>query len=318
MDLIKKLGPLAFASRLKRLSEQLMRDVSRVYDNLDFDFNARWFPVGYLLLKNKEMAVTVIAEQLGFTHPAINQIAGQMTKKGLLRSRKDQNDERRRLLSLSPAGLDTMKKLDTVWKAINDSTREIINNSGTDFLKSITAIEQQLDHKAMYRRIMEKLQTGLMDNIEIVEYQPAFKKYFIKLNKQWLEKYFKIEPEDLTILSDPVGHIIDKGGHLFFARINRRVIGTVALIKHENNIFELAKMAVDPAYQRKYAGYKLAQTVIAKARKLKGSLILLQTSPRLQPANLLYKGLGFTKIMHPPVTLPVYRRKTIIMQLKLK
>ena len=49
IDLIRKLGPLAFASRLKRLSERLMKDVALVYKDLNVDFQPRWFPVLYLL-----------------------------------------------------------------------------------------------------------------------------------------------------------------------------------------------------------------------------------------------------------------------------
>ena len=37
MDIIQELGSLAFASRLKRISERLMKDVSRVYADLDVD-----------------------------------------------------------------------------------------------------------------------------------------------------------------------------------------------------------------------------------------------------------------------------------------
>ena len=318
MDLIKQLGPLAFASRLKRLSEQLMRDVSRVYDNLDFDFNARWFPVGYLLLQNKEMPVTVIAERLGFTHPAINQIAGQMAKKGLLLSRKDKNDERKRLLYLSPNGLATMKKLDTVWKAIDNSTREILNTADSHFLANLTLIEQQLTKKNMYTRVMDKLKKDMMDNIEIIPYTPAQKKYFHDLNRQWLEKYFKIEPEDILVLKNPATGIIEQGGEVLFARINKKIVGTVALIKYDNNIYGLAKMAVAPEYHGKYIGYKLALAVLARAKKHKARAVVLQTSPKLISANRLYDKLGFKKIDKPPVNLPAYRRKTITMILNLK
>ena len=44
-DIIAELGELAFASRLKRLSDRLMRDVSRIYQQMDVDFEARWFSV---------------------------------------------------------------------------------------------------------------------------------------------------------------------------------------------------------------------------------------------------------------------------------
>ena len=94
MDLIRELGPLAFASRLKRISEHLMRDVSRIYQEQDVGFQARWFPVLYLLGQKTSMSVTEVAHALGMTHPAVNQIAGAMSGAGLLSSSRDSSDER--------------------------------------------------------------------------------------------------------------------------------------------------------------------------------------------------------------------------------
>ena len=101
MDIIKQLGSLALASRLKRLSDALMQGVEQLYREQEVTFHPRWFPVAYLLKQKSPMAVTEIAEALGMTHPAVNQTAAQMTRHGLLLSRKDKKDERRRLLSLS-------------------------------------------------------------------------------------------------------------------------------------------------------------------------------------------------------------------------
>ncbi len=104
MDIIKQLGPLAFASRLRRLSEQLMKDVAEIYRQQTVDFKPRWFPMLYLLNQQSPMSVTDIAKDLGLTHPAINQISGAMLKAGLISSHKDDNDERRRLLGLTGKG----------------------------------------------------------------------------------------------------------------------------------------------------------------------------------------------------------------------
>ena len=56
MDLIKQLGPMALGSRLKRLTVRMNKDVSRVYRELGLDFEARWFPVAYLLSRRQPLA----------------------------------------------------------------------------------------------------------------------------------------------------------------------------------------------------------------------------------------------------------------------
>ena len=80
MDLIRQLGPLALASRLRRLTEWLYKDGARIYREQSADFEPRWFPLFYLLKESGSVPVTTAASLLGFSHPAINQIAGQMSR----------------------------------------------------------------------------------------------------------------------------------------------------------------------------------------------------------------------------------------------
>jgi hypothetical protein len=51
------------------------------------------------------------------------------------------------------------------------------------------------------------------------------------LNIEWLSKYFKIEPKDELVLSNPQEEIIDKGGMIFYAKYNEVIVGTVSLLK---------------------------------------------------------------------------------------
>ena len=66
---------------------------------------------------------------------------------------------------------------------------------------------------------------------------------------EWLKKYFKVEPKDEIVLSDPQGQIIDQGGMIFYAKYNDAIIGTVSLLKIDNATFELSKMAVTHGVQ---------------------------------------------------------------------
>jgi DNA-binding MarR family transcriptional regulator len=156
-DVIQQLGALAFASRLKRLSERLQRDVSRIYREQKLEFHARWFPVAYLLAQNSPMSVTAIADALGLTHPAVNQIAAQMTRRGLLTSRKDKDDERRRLLSLTSKGRRVVGDLQPLWDVVEKCTSQLIKETGHDMLPGIAAIEKSLNSQEMYERIVSLL-----------------------------------------------------------------------------------------------------------------------------------------------------------------
>ncbi len=152
-NVIRQLGALALASRLRRLGERLQRDASRIYREQRLEFEARWFPVAYLLSREPPMSVTAVADALGMTHPAVNQIATQMVRRGLLISRKDKDDERRRLLSLAPKGRQVVGELQPLWDAVEECTRRLIREAGGDLLSGIAAIEKSLDRREMYDRI---------------------------------------------------------------------------------------------------------------------------------------------------------------------
>ncbi len=153
-DLISELGTLAFASRLKRLADRLQRDVSRVYEAQKVNFRARWFPMAILLSRSSPMSITAIANSLKFTHAAVNQIATEMTRHGLLVSRKDKSDERRRLLALSRRGRDTVVGLQPLWLSIERCTEKVIAESGQDAFALLRSIESALDEREMYDRII--------------------------------------------------------------------------------------------------------------------------------------------------------------------
>jgi DNA-binding MarR family transcriptional regulator/N-acetylglutamate synthase-like GNAT family acetyltransferase len=317
MDLIQQLGAMAFASRLKRLSERLHKDVSRVYSKQDVDFEARWFPVLYALKEQSSQPVTTLATSLRLTHPAINQIAGDMEKRGLVSSTRDKKDERKRLLRLTPKGRKLIKNLEPIWNIIEKETRKILRNSGGQILKSMDKIEASLDEKDMYDRVMDKLKKRYFSKIKIIGYKPQYKKHFKDLNYEWLKKYFKVEQTDERVLSDPNKYIIKPGGFILFAKYNGRIAGTAAVMKHSGSLFELTKMAVTASERGKYIGEKLAIKAIEKARAKGAKELILHTATKLKPAIALYEKLGFERIKEPELDLPKFKRRTVVMGLKL-
>ncbi|TFH65495.1 MAG: GNAT family N-acetyltransferase [Candidatus Zixiibacteriota bacterium] len=316
-DFIEELGTLAFASRLRRLSERLLRDVSQTYRAENLNFEARWFSAFYLLWRQSPLAVTAIAQRLHLTHPAVNQVAGAMAKAGLLISTRDSRDDRRRLLSLSPAGRSLACQLEPIWRDIQEATAELVKASGIDLLGAIAQVEKSLDETNMCERVRARRKGRQMTAVEIVDYQPRYRKDFEKLNLEWIEKYFVVESSDMRVLGDPQGEIIDKGGAILFARLDRKIVGTVALIKHDSKTFELTKMAVTEKAQGQQVGKRLALAAIDYAQSLRVRRILLFTSPKLIAANALYRQLGFKPLTIPRAEIP-FRRPSIAMELQLE
>ncbi len=321
MDFIADLMELALATRLKRLSDRLMRDVSQVYRDMGIDFKANWFSILYALGRESTMSVTELARMLGLSHPAINQIASQLIARGLVIQSKDPSDERKRLLHLSGRGKRFIEELEPVWSEIRTANRGLLREAGVDLLKDLARLEAALDDNSMANRVNKRLGLPTVPRVKIVDYRPAYKKHFIALNIEWLEKYFTVEETDISILSDPNRRIIKKGGSILFALMDGEVVGTCALIRHGEGVMELAKMGVTPGAQGHGVGTALAEAIIRRARASGAKRLYLHTSPVLKKACRLYRRLGFRKVKRSPVPgddAKRYRRCSIAMSLKLR
>ncbi|MCW3070517.1 MAG: GCN5-related N-acetyltransferase [Bacteroidetes bacterium] len=147
--------------------------------------------------------------------------------------------------------------------------------------------------------------------IKIIDYKEELKEYIRILNYEWLQKYFEVEPNDVISLADPKGEIIDKGGFIFYASYNNEIVGVVALLKIDEEAFELAKMAVTEKYQGLKLGKILMEHCIyfAKANAIKK--LVLYSNRQLGPAIHLYEKYGFYEI---PLEPGHYERANIKME----
>lgn len=132
--------------------------------------------------------------------------------------------------------------------------------------------------------------------IEIVTYQPKYAQAFKELNEAWINKYFTMEDSDRKMLNDPQGYILDQGGEILFALFQNKPVGTCALIRMKEGVFELAKMAVSPEVQGQKIGWKVGQATIDKAKELGAEKVYLETNSVLKPAISLYYKLGFKDV----------------------
>ena len=151
-------------------------------------------------------------------------------------------------------------------------------------------------------------------NLSILDYEPAHQPAFRALNHEWISHYFSIEPIDNEMLDDPQGYILQPGGHIFMASHNGELVGTCALIKEHNAVYELAKMAVSPRAQGLGIGWALGQAILDKARGLGAHRVELLSNSRLTPALRLYEKLGFRHVPVPPTP---YQRTDVKMVLDL-
>jgi len=148
--------------------------------------------------------------------------------------------------------------------------------------------------------------------ISIINYDPKYNEAFAALNKAWLQKYFTVEPIDEKIFANPQGYIIDNGGLIFFAKADDEIAGTFALMKVEDGVFELSKMAVDEKFQGSGIGSRMISYSIEKATELGAEKVILYSNTALQPAIHLYRKFGFKEVALTDVE---YKKANIKMEI---
>ena len=141
--------------------------------------------------------------------------------------------------------------------------------------------------------------------------QPAF----AALNRAWLVEHDLLEAPDEEQLSDPAGQILTPGGQIFVARRNGEVVGTCAVVPHDEEVHELLKLTVVPAAQGQGVGRRLVEACIAYARGRGAQRLVLLSNSALGAALRLYEGLGFRSAPMPADA--VYETADVFMELDL-
>ena len=132
--------------------------------------------------------------------------------------------------------------------------------------------------------------------IRIVDYEERHHQDFKRLNLEWLEKYNLAESHDLEVLEDPRETILNGGGVIYMAVDGTDVVGSAALIKEADGAYELAKMAVDPAWRGRGISKLLIEKCLDTARSRNAKKVTLYSNSQLLAALALYKKYGFYPI----------------------
>jgi DNA-binding MarR family transcriptional regulator len=151
MNVIDELGILAISTRLQRLSEQLRKDGALIYKDCGIDFEPKWFPVIYTLYRKPGLGVVELAAEIGYTHPSTISLLKELEKEKLILSRKDRQDERKRILRLSDKGKQLVQEMEPVWKIMTEAIEEI-TNTRNNLMEAIIEVEARLRERSFFER----------------------------------------------------------------------------------------------------------------------------------------------------------------------
>ncbi len=315
MDFFEQVGTMAIGSRLRRMSGVFTDEARQVFSLYGVGLDPKWFPVFYVLSRNEQgLSTTEIAEEIGHSHASVSQIVKAMCAESLLSTSRTAEDARVNLIRLSDAGRTLVPTVTEQCADVGEAIDELLAEAHSDLWHALADVEHLLEEKPLYQRVKERYRRRELKHTEIIDYRPEDREAFKTLNIEWIDRYFDVEETDLQQLDHPVDEIIKPGGHILMALYRGEVVGTCALIKADEDRYELAKMAVTDRVQGKGIGLLIGQAVIEKAREIGAGMVFLESNTILEPAIALYRKLGFKRVCGPPSP---YDRCNIQMELPL-
>lgn len=102
--------------------------------------------------------------------------------------------------------------------------------------------------------------------------------------------------EELKPLENIEKNYIEGGGNFWLAMDSNKIVGTVGLMKKNNEIYELKRFYIDSDYRRQKIGSKLYNKLELFARKKNVKYIQLNSSKQLKGAHQFYLNNDFMNL----------------------
>jgi putative acetyltransferase len=150
--------------------------------------------------------------------------------------------------------------------------------------------------------------------VQYRSFQPGDEASFLRLNEEWIMRYFVLEDKDREVLGDPVKYILSPGGRIIFATIEDEPVGCCALAPIEPGVCEVAKMAVTESCRGRGIGRKILLAIIAQARQMGAHRLYLETNSNLPSATHLYASVGFQHVPPERLKPSLYARADVFME----
>lgn len=150
------MGGQALAARLRRLSERLDRDGTRVYAAYEVAFEQRWYGILRQLMVRGPMSVGEVASALKISHASVSEARRSMEKAGIVAAESAPGDRRKRTLHLTEEGQALVARLGPLWAAFNKVAAELNAEAG-DVVALLDRLDDALEQRSMYERILDEV-----------------------------------------------------------------------------------------------------------------------------------------------------------------
>ena len=311
MDALNELGFLAGGSRFRRIYELLQPSGDKIYQDKGIGFISTWFPVYHVLAYSDEpQTIMDITNQIAFTHITVKNIVQELAGEGLVEIKPNPNDKRSKLISLSEHGKELLKSLLPIWKKFSEVMEDLLTTGHPDIANILSRIDKELISKSLF----ERMQEDTVRKLKVVDYKPNLKGVFNAMVEPWLLEVLggELEEDDRYTVHNPENAYLKAGGFVFYAKLEDRIVGCVALKRLDDDRFEFAKLYVNPNYRSQGIARRLIERCISRCKENDASELWLQTTMSMPKAHKLYYQLGFQDGKAPKSMLVLNRTEKIM------
>lgn len=153
-DVVRALGYLSLGSRFRRLGERLQTDTQQIIETFGVAIQAGQYPFLAAIDRSGPLTTGELAEAVGITQPGATRTLAQLADLGLVEMRASEEDQRRKLVSLTAAGRDliALSKRE-VWPRIEGAVRDLCGDLSRPLLDQLATIEEGLAATPLSRRV---------------------------------------------------------------------------------------------------------------------------------------------------------------------
>jgi len=201
MSIYENAGTLFLGTRLKRLSDQFLSDLSRIYQGAGICFEPSWFPVFYLLDTREDVTISLIAKQLEITHSGASQMVTSLKRKGFVGISQVREDKRLKTVTFTPQGREKLREIKPVWAALQESMDDLLTPGGerSRVLGLLEELEEDMARMNLVAVVQQRLLFNqFLEEIDIVSYTEMLHEPFMALVLNWIAENSHTIPRDVS------------------------------------------------------------------------------------------------------------------------
>jgi DNA-binding MarR family transcriptional regulator len=156
-DIVRAFGYLCLGSRFRRIGERLQTETQQIIQSFGVTIQAGQYPFLVAIDRFGPLTIGELAEAVGITQPGATRTLAQLVDLGLVEARASDEDQRRKLVSLTERGRDLIETSKReIWPSIESAVRDLCDDLSGPLLDQLAAIEDGLATATLKSRTKTK------------------------------------------------------------------------------------------------------------------------------------------------------------------